>query len=184
VRRAAEEGERSFARPGDAEIVVGGADAVKDVGPPSLDLVGILDADLAARRPGMTALERSLSTWAEAVGWARPEGRVIVQSNRPNDPAVQSLVAGRPDRFHRFEAERRASAGFPVGCAVFRVAGSAELRAALAELDPVTLLASAAGGETICLLALNAERVETFGQLARELAGRGVLTRVEAEPHL
>jgi primosomal protein N' (replication factor Y) (superfamily II helicase) len=181
VRRAEDAGRWGGREEG---ILVGGPEAVRDIGAPALDLVGILDADLAARRPGMTALERSLSTWAEAAGWARPHGRVIVQSNRPNDPAVQSLVAGRPDRFHRFEAERRASAGFPVGCAVFRVAGSAELPAALTALDPITLLASAAGGETICLLALNAERVEAFGQLARELAGRGVLTRVDAEPHL
>jgi primosomal protein N' len=165
-------------------VIVGGPDAVKDLGAPSLDLVGILDADRAARRPGMTALERSLATWAEAAGWARPHGRVIVQSDHPNDAAIQSLVAGRPERFHRYEAARRAEAGFPVGAAVFRVVGSSELVGRLEALLPTTLLVTAAAGETVCLLALDSGRVEAFGRLARELAARGVLTRVEAEPHL
>jgi primosomal protein N' (replication factor Y) len=165
-------------------IVVGGAEAVKDIDAPALDLVAILDADLAARRPGMSAMERSLSTWAEAAGWARPRGRVIVQSNHPNDPAVQSLVAGRPDRFHRFEAARRAEAGFPVGAPVFRVTGSAELPRELAVLEPLILLVSELQGQTVCLLTLDPGRLEAFGRSARDLAAREIVTRVEAEPHL
>ena len=43
------------------------------------------------------------------------------------DPSLQSLVAGNPDRFHRAERMRRQEAGFPVGWAVFRVTGTAEL---------------------------------------------------------
>jgi primosomal protein N' (replication factor Y) (superfamily II helicase) len=165
-------------------VVIGGAEAVKDIDPPGLDLVAILDADLAARRPGMSAMERSLSTWAEAAGWARPRGRVIVQSNHPNDPAVQSLVAGRPDRFHRFEASRRAEAGFPVGAPVFRVTGSAELPGELEAFEPPTLLVSALEDQTVCLLTLDPRRLEAFGRSARDLAAREVVTRVEAEPHL
>jgi primosomal protein N' (replication factor Y) (superfamily II helicase) len=165
-------------------VVIGGAEAVKDIDPPGLDLVAILDADLAARRPGMSAMERSLSTWAEAAGWARPRGRVIVQSSHPNDPAVQSLVAGRPERFHRFEASRRAEAGFPVGAPVFRVTGSAELPRELEALEPRTLLVSALEGQTVCLLTLDPGRLEAFGRSARDLAAREVVTRVEAEPHL
>ena len=49
-----------------------------------------------ARRPGLTALERAVTTWTEAIAWARPGGRAIVQSAHPNDPAIQSLVHGRP----------------------------------------------------------------------------------------
>ena len=68
-------GDRPQAGPG---ITVGGAESVKDIDPPGLDLVGILDVDLAARRPGMSAVEHALAVWMEAAGWARPEGRVIV----------------------------------------------------------------------------------------------------------
>jgi len=171
--------------PGPSEgIVVGGPEAVKDVPPPGLDLVGILDADLAARRPGLAAAEHSLALWMEAAGWARPHGRVIVQSSHPNDPAVQALVSGNPARFHRAELPRRAGAGFPAGFPVFRVAGSGDLESHLRALDPVTLLASAVEGQTVCLVTVRPQGLAAFGRVVRDLAARGIVARVEAEPHL
>jgi primosomal protein N' (replication factor Y) len=170
--------------PDDGELLVGGPDDVRDFGRGGLDLVAILDADLAARRPGLSARERALTTWIEAIAWARPGGRAIVQTSRGNDPAIQSLVLGEPSRFHRDERRRRAEAGFPVGSAVFRVAGGPELGEALSALDPTTLLVSSSEGQTVCLLALDPGDVPAFGRAARELARRDVITRVEAEPHL
>jgi primosomal protein N' (replication factor Y) len=178
-------GAREVPRPvGGGEILVGGIDAVKDFGPLELDLVGILDADLAARRPGLAARERALVSWMEAAAWARPNGRVIVQTAHPNDPAVQALVSGRPERFHRAELPRLADAGFPVGAAVFRVAGRGELEAELRALRPRTLLTTSLEGETLCLVAVDPGGVAPFGRVVRGLAERGVVTRVEAEPHL
>jgi primosomal protein N' len=166
-------------------VIVGGPEAVKDIAPPALDIVGILDADLAGRRPGIGAMERALSTWMEASAWARPAGRVIVQTSKPNDPAVQALVSGNPDRFLRAEIPRRTDAGFPPGAPVFRVTGTADVETALRGLDPMTLLAApGAGGETVCLLAIDPLEVATFAAAVRELAVRGTVTRVEAEPHL
>ena len=170
--------------PVEGEVLVGGPDDVREFGAGGLDLVAILDADLAARRPGLTARERAFTTWTEAVAWARPGGRAIVQSSHANDPAVQSLVQGDPARFHRDERLRRAQAGFPVGSAVFRVAGGSGLEGELTALGPITLLVSSAEGQTICLLALDPGGVPAFGRAARELARRDVITRVEAEPHL
>jgi len=170
--------------PGPAEILVGGVEAVKDFGPLRLDLVGILDADLASRRPGLAARERALTTWFEAVAWARPSGRAIVQTRTQNDAAVQALVTGRPERFFRDELPRRAASGFPVGFPVFRVVGSSELEDELRRLEPRTLLVTDVSGQTVCLLALDPERLESFGRAARTLAERGVVARVEAEPHL
>jgi primosomal protein N' (replication factor Y) len=166
------------------EVLVGGADAVRDLGVASLDLVAILDADLAARRPGLTARERALAIWMEAVGWARPAGSAIVQTAHPGDAAVQALVRGSPDRFHERERERREAAGFPVGAAVFRVIGTEALEAALAEHHPITSLVTSLGGRTVCLLALEPDRVPAFGDAMRRLAAAGVVERVEAEPHL
>lgn len=170
--------------PGEAEVLVGGVEAVKDFGPVGLDLVGILDADLASRRPGLAARERALATWFEAAAWAMPRGRVVVQTRAPNDPAIQALVTGRPERFVRAEIPRRAEAGFPVGGPVFRVVGSAELETELRALAPRTLLVSELGGQTVCLLALDLGQVAAIGGALRSLAERGVVTRVEAEPHL
>jgi primosomal protein N' (replication factor Y) len=172
------------APPGDREVTVGGVEAVKDFGPLGLDLVAILDADQAARRPGLAARERALATWMEAAAWARPRGRVIVQTRHPGDPGVQSLVSGNADRFHRSELPRRADAGFPAGWPVFRVTGDATLADELAALEPRTLLSSSGEGQTVCLIALDPGAVRTFGRTMRALAERGVVTRVEAEPHL
>jgi hypothetical protein len=166
------------------EILVGGPEVVRDLGPAELDLVGILDADLAERRPGVAARERALAVWMEAVAWARADGRAIVQSAHAGDPAIQALVRGNADRFHADERRRRAAAGFPVGSAVFRVAGGDGLARTLETLDPITILTSAAGGQTVCLLALQRHRVPAFGRAMRELAARGEVSRVEAEPHL
>jgi primosomal protein N' (replication factor Y) len=166
------------------EVVVGGAESVRDLGVGDLDLVAVLDADMAARRPGLAARERALVIWMEAVGWARPSGRAIVQSSHPSDPMVQALVRGNPDRFHPRERERRAAAGFPVGAPVFRVVGTESLEALIAEHDPITALTTSLGGRTVCLLALEPERVGAFGASMRALAAAGVVERVEAEPHI
>lgn len=171
-------------RPGEREVLVGGVDLLKDFGSVGLDLVAILHADASLGRPGIASREHAVTAWFEAAAWADPGGRVIVQTRHPGDPAVQALVTARPERFHRAEAARRAEAGFPVGSAVFRVTGSEELEASLAEAAPRTLLASAAEGATVCLVAVDLADVPAFGREARQLASRGVVTRVEAEPHL
>jgi primosomal protein N' (replication factor Y) len=165
-------------------VVVGGIDAVKDVGAPDLDLVAILGADASLRRPGVNARANALGVWAEAVSWLGPRGRAIVQTAHPNDHAVQALVTGKPDRFARTEGPRLADAGFPVGAPVFRVVGTPELEEALLELPHTTLLTSALGDQTVCLLALGHGDVRAFGEGVRRLAERGIVTRVEAEPHL
>jgi primosomal protein N' (replication factor Y) len=170
--------------PSGEEVVVGGPEAVKDVGPLGLDLVAILDADRAARLPGLAARERFLATWMEAAAWAYPGGRVIVQTARPGDAAVQALVRGNPAGFHREERERRTRAGFPPGFPVFRVEGGPGALAAVEEAGPASLLVTTVGGRTVCLLALDPRRVAAFGRSMRALAERDPELRVEAEPHL
>ena len=178
-------GEGAGARPpGDAEILVGGLDTVKDVGAVGADLVAILGADAALRRPGIGARDATLGAWAEVVSWVGPGGRAIVQTNQPNDHAIQALVAGSPERFARIEAPRLAAAGFPVGAPVFRVVGTQALGEELSRLPHTTLLVSELEGATVCLITLPSDAVEAWGTAIRALAVRGIVTRVEAEPHL
>jgi primosomal protein N' len=120
----------------------------------------------------------------EAMGWASPRGRGIVLASRTNDPLVQAVVRGNPHRFHADEARRRLEAGFPVGAAVFRVAGTSELEDRLAALSPITLIASSLADTSVCVIALERDQVVAFGSSVRALAAAGVVTRVEAEPHL
>jgi primosomal protein N' (replication factor Y) len=170
--------------PRDGEVLIGGPEVVRDLGPAGLDLVAIVDADLAERRPGLNSRARAVSVWMEAVAWAQPSGRAIVQATRPRDPAIQAIVRGNPARFHEDDRSRRAEAGFPVAAPVFRVAGAPGLEEHLLAFDPITLLTSATGDQTICLLALEIDRLPRFGRTMRDLAARGEVTRVEAEPHL
>ena len=94
VRRVATRGRARL--PKVKEILVGGQESVRDLGQGGLELVAILDADLAERRPGTASRERALATWMEAVGWARPSGRAIVQADRPSDPADPGAGTRQP----------------------------------------------------------------------------------------
>jgi hypothetical protein len=67
---------------------------------------------------------------------------------------------------------------------VFRVTGDDRLEEELAALEPRTLLSSSGEGQTVCLLALDPGAIRMFGRTIRALAEGGVVTRVEAEPHL
>jgi primosomal protein N' (replication factor Y) len=173
--------------PGEGRVVVGTAAAVKDFGPIRTGLVAILDPDRAGRRAGLTAGEQALATWLEAAAWAGPRsggGRVLLQTRDAGTPAIQAVVRWDPWHFHRAERRRRTEAGFPPGFPVFRVRGTDGLPQALRGLRPVTLLSSGLGDETVCLMTVRPEAVESFRDLAVGLAEAGVLTRVEAEPHL
>jgi len=173
--------------PGPERVVVATAAGVKDFGPRRVDLVGVLDADRARRRAGLHSGEQALATWMEAAMWAGPRkdnGRVLIHSREPGDPAIQALVRWDPWHFHRAERRRREEAGFPPGHPVFRVLGSASLPEVLSALDPVTLLATALGDETVCLVTLRPEQVAAFRGRVLELIDQGTVRRVEAEPQL
>jgi primosomal protein N' (replication factor Y) len=176
--------------PSDGRILVGTAAAVKDFGPRSVDLVAILDPDRALRRAGIHAGAQALATWMEAAAWAGPRtgvprpGRVLVQTNRPGHPAIQSLVRWDPVPFLRSEAARRTEAGFAPNHPVFRIEGSAELPAALRSARPETLLATGAESGTVCLVAVRPEALDVFRQAVLRLVSAGVVERVEAEPQL
>ena len=171
--------------PGPGRVVVGTAAAVKDFGPLRVGLVSVLDADAARRRPGFSAPEQSLATWMEAAMWAGPRGsggRVVVQTAEPADPAIQALIRWDPLHLHRHEAARRAEAGFPPGHPVFRLVGPAGLPNAVKDLDPVHVLATSLGDETVCLVTLRPDAVSGLREWVR--THPGVVARVEAEPQL
>ena len=67
---------------------------------------------------------------------------------------------------------------------VYRVIGTDVLEDAIAAHRPITSLATSLGGRTVCLLALEPDRVPAFGDAMRRLAATGIVERVEAEPHL
>lgn len=181
-----EEGDRATA-PGPDRVVVGTAAGVKDFGDVRVGLVAILDPDRALRRAGLTAPEQALATWMEAAAWAGPRaggGRVVVQTADPGEAALQALVRWDPWHFHRGERARRERAGFPPGFPVFRVLGAPALAGELRGLEPVGLLSTELGDETVCLVTLRPEALPGFRARILALVERGIVTRVEAEPQL
>ncbi len=173
--------------PQEGSVVVGTAAAVKDFGRRRVGLVAILDADRARRRAGLEAPEQVLATWMEAAAWAGPrsgEGRVLAHSREPGDPAVQALVRWDPWYLHRVERRRREEAGFPLGWPVFRVSGTEALPPGLEAQRPLNLLTSGSGGETVCLVTVRPEDLPAFRARIVDLAARGIVERVEAEPRL
>ncbi|MGH2691746.1 MAG: hypothetical protein ACRDHM_04515 [Actinomycetota bacterium] len=173
--------------PAEGRVVVGTAAAVKDLGPARVPLVGVLDPDRARRRAGLASPGQALATWMEAAAWAGPRregGRVLVQTREPSDPAIQALVRWDPWHLHRAEAKRREEAGFPVGYPVFRVTGAPDLERALAELQPVHMLTTALGSQTVSLVTLRPEAVPRFRERVLAWAQDGTVERVEAEPQL
>jgi primosomal protein N' (replication factor Y) len=176
--------------PGLGRILVGTAAAVKDVPPPGLDLVAILDPDRALARAGVHAGERALATWMEAAAWARGRahgGRVLAQTRRPAHPALQALIRWDPLPYLLEEGRRRRAAGFAPGHPVYRIEGTSALPGALDEGGdggPETVLATTAGDRTVCLVAVRPARVGAFRERVLRLVGDGVVSRVEAEPQL
>jgi hypothetical protein len=67
---------------------------------------------------------------------------------------------------------------------VFRVIGRPDLRTALDATEPHHVLETSRGDETVCLVTVRPERLAAFGAAVRELAEHGIVSRVEAEPHL
>ena len=68
--------------------------------------------------------------------------------------------------------------------ALMAAVGGPGLEQELRALAPRTLLVSELADQAVCLLALDPGTVGAFGRAVRALAERGVVARVEAEPHL
>lgn len=180
-----EVGEPVPPEPQPGRVLVGTAAAVKDVGPRSLDLVAILDADRGLGRAGPHAEERALATWMEAATWAAPRtagGRVLVHTRHPARAEIQALVRWEPVRALLEEGRQRAEAGFPPNHPVFRLEGRQELAEAVAEGPGRVVVSTSLEGRTVCLVTVPPARMEAFRAAALRLVGEGVLERVEAEP--
>ena len=126
---------------------------------------------------------RSPRGWMRSVGPDRPAGRSFrptIRATRRSRrscaaiPTVSTRMRHDAERTRGFRSRRRCSGS----------SGALELQEALAVLRPTTMLTSSVEGQTVCLLALEPERVAELGRLIRELAVRDIVTRVEAEPHL
>lgn len=108
-------------RAGETDILVGTALAAKSLDLPKLVLVGIVSADTGLLLPDERAAERTVAFIVQAAGrLGRGSGRgtAVVQSYRPDDPAIVAAVAlARGDDVAAWRtieiARRRQVAGAP-----------------------------------------------------------------------
>lgn len=140
-------------RRGEVHVLLGTQMVAKGLNFPGVKLVGIIQADTGLMLPDFRAAERTFSLITQVAGRAgrySPDGRVIVQTFQPHNPAVSRAVAGEVDAFYEDEIAMRRGLAFPPFARLLRVVIRSRDRAA-AERGAAELagrLAGAVGAET------------------------------------
>ncbi len=101
---------------GGIDILLGTQMVAKGLNFPGVRLVGVVLADTGLHLPDFRAAERTFSLIVQVAGRAGrffPDGRVIVQTFRPNDKAVSMACALDTAGFYREELREREALGFP-----------------------------------------------------------------------
>lgn len=106
----------AFFKAGHIDILLGTQMVAKGLNFPGVRLVGVILADTALHLPDFRARERTFSLLVQVAGRAGrsfPDGKVLVQTFRPNDSAIASAVRLDVDGFFDAELAARREQGFP-----------------------------------------------------------------------
>ena len=110
-----EETLEAFGR-GEIDVLVGTQMIAKGLDFPKVTLVGIVSADTALHLPDFRASERTFQLLAQVAGRAGRShlgGRIIIQTEAPDHPAVLYAAAHDYDGFAEEEEKIRAQLGYP-----------------------------------------------------------------------
>ena len=103
-------------RAGKIDILLGTQMVAKGLNFPGVRLVGVILADTGLQLPDFRAAERTFSLIVQVAGRAGryfPDGKVIVQTLRPNDPAITRACAVDVESFYKTELKTRQALLFP-----------------------------------------------------------------------
>ncbi|MDR2552970.1 MAG: primosomal protein N' [Treponema sp.] len=103
-------------RAGGIDILLGTQMVAKGLNFPGVRLVGVVFADTGLHLPDFRAAERTFSLIVQVAGRAGryfPDGRVIVQTLREQDPAIREACSLNVDGFYENELAQREILGFP-----------------------------------------------------------------------
>ncbi|MGD8496405.1 MAG: primosomal protein N' [Gemmatimonadales bacterium] len=103
-------------REGEVDILLGTQMIAKGLDLPGVTLVGVIDADIGLNLPDFRAAERTfqlLSQVAGRAGRGREPGEVLIQTLRPEHPAIRHAVSHDYVAFAEQELEDRAGPGYP-----------------------------------------------------------------------
>ncbi len=101
---------------GDYDILLGTQMIAKGLNFPSLKLVGVILADTSLHLPDFRAAEKTFSLITQVAGRAGrffPDGKVLVQTYSPNNPAVYCACHSRQKEFYEQELSTRKLLNFP-----------------------------------------------------------------------
>ena len=111
-------------RAGKTDILLGTQMVAKGLNFPGVSLVGIVMADTGLHMPDFRASERVFSLLTQVSGRAgRYEGGglVLIQTYKPEHPAIDYARKGDLEGFYTQELEIRRQLGFPPYCRLFRI---------------------------------------------------------------
>jgi len=103
-------------RQGEIDILLGTQMVAKGLNFPGVKLVGIVSADVGLQLPDFRALERTFALIVQVSGRAgrmRPDGRVVVQTYKPDNAVLIRATSGRYREFYEEELKMRKLLGFP-----------------------------------------------------------------------
>ena len=103
-------------RQGQLDILVGTQMVAKGLNFPRLQLVGLLQADMGLSLPDFRSAERVYNLIRQVSGRAGrflPDGEVVLQTLRPQAPAIALAASGDDEVFWTQELALRRSLGFP-----------------------------------------------------------------------
>jgi primosomal protein N' (replication factor Y) len=111
-------------RNGEIDLLLGTQMVAKGLNFPGVRLVGVVQADTGLHLPDFRAAERTFSLLVQVAGRAGryfPDGKVIVQTLRPKDPAIAKACAMDVEGFFSEEIRQRELLGFPPSSRLIRI---------------------------------------------------------------
>ena len=97
----------------DLDLLIGTQLLFQDMPIQPVGFVGIPYADTGLHRPDFRSAERTYHALRDAVGLARPDGQVVLQTILPDHHVIASIAAGDPARFYEQEQAYRRALGYP-----------------------------------------------------------------------
>ncbi|HWR10407.1 MAG TPA: primosomal protein N' [Rectinemataceae bacterium] len=111
-------------RSGKIDILLGTQMVAKGLNFPGVKTVGVVLADAGLNLPDFRAAERVFSLIVQVAGRAGrydPDGRVFIQTFRPDNPVIELASALDMKTFYAWELSLRRAQGFPPFCRMARI---------------------------------------------------------------
>lgn len=111
-------------RDGSIDVLLGTQMVAKGLNFPGVKLVGIVSADTGLHLPDFRAAERTFALIVQVAGRAgrfHPDGRVLVQTLQPENPAIRFAVEHDLPGFYASELAVRRELGFPPFARLVRI---------------------------------------------------------------